>query len=157
MSKSEASYTLIPSNSLGTQPGGTWRGWGQGIQHPDISSASTFPAPHMYQGKVGVQAAPRYLGYKLSAREGYGFPGRNAMQPAARSERDTWSTWHCPEAMRYCWESWRGEMDPKVSQRDRGLPCRAPGAAGPSGPPQWLHMNPSVVSPGWMETRQGAK
>lgn len=63
-----------PQHSLGTQPGGTWRGWGQGIQHPDTSSASTFPAPHMYQGKVGVKAAPRYLGYKQSAGEGHGLP-----------------------------------------------------------------------------------
>lgn len=73
MNMSEASYTtLIPSTSLGTQSGGTWKGWEQEIQHPDTSSASTFSSPHMYQGEVRVKAAPRYLGYKLSAGEGHG-------------------------------------------------------------------------------------
>lgn len=86
------------SQHLGTLPCGTWRGWKQGIQHPDTNSASTFPAPSLYQGKVEVKAAPRYLGYKLSAGEGHGFPGRNAVQPATSSQSDSWSTWHCPEA-----------------------------------------------------------
>lgn len=35
-------------------------------------------------------------------------------------------------------------MDPKERQRDPGLPCRTPGAAGLSGPPQWLHMKSCV-------------
>lgn len=46
-------------------------------------------------------------------------------------------------------------MDPKVSQRDSGLPHRAPGAAGPSGPLQWLHMNSLVVSlAGWKQDKE---